>query len=404
MIAAESRAARDALLATLTGVALVSGFAFLVVEPFIALYFVLAAGLAGLVLAMRDRRARLLTLPGAALLAAIVLLCVPLPFVWQTADDLLGVIIVLPLLIAPGIGWLVLRDERWPHPLVMPTLCLLGTLGALGGGLFEHYVLGAIRVGMGNNPIHFAGMAVIVGFLGLTGVAATRSPWRFLYLLAPAAALWVAVLSGSRGPMLAWLALAGVSLPLMLIWFWRDLVFLALLAASLVGLTYAYFSFEGSSRAATVLASVQSILEGGTLTRSDDVRMLLYETAYEQFQASPIVGHGASRLMELAGPRLAAAQYPPLENLHSDIANFAVVAGVFGLIAYGLIILAPLTLFRASRPVAFGAIVLSLGYVALGLTNAMFGVLAQTVLYALVLGVLLAQARAAQAVRASSMA
>jgi O-antigen ligase len=181
---------------------------------------------------------------------------------------------------------------------------------------------------------------------------------------------------------------------------------------ALVGaaLGYAYFNFDGASRAFRLFATLDAAADGETLSRSDQVRILLYDSAWEQFLASPLFGQGFGQLMDAAAPRLAAIKYPLLENLHSDLADFAVVAGSFGLLAFGLIILAPLTVVMngsgwSNRPVLFGAIMLSAGYVVLGLTNAMFGVLAQTVLYGMLVGMLAALSRAGnQAVRASSTA
>ena len=83
-------------------------------------------------------------------------------------------------------------------------------------------------------------------------------------------------------------------------------------------------------------------------------------------------------------------------HLHADILDMGVAGGIMGLLAYGLILLAPLLgAFRSIRDSQFsarvtGAVVLSVGYAACGLTYLMFGYEFHTTLYvclaAIVLG------------------
>jgi O-antigen ligase len=83
-------------------------------------------------------------------------------------------------------------------------------------------------------------------------------------------------------------------------------------------------------------------------------------------------------------------------HLHADILDMGVAGGLMGLGAYGLILLAPLLgAFRSVRDSQYGArltgaVVLSVGYAACGLTYLMFGYEFHTTLHvcltAIVLG------------------
>jgi hypothetical protein len=80
-----------------------------------------------------------------------------------------------------------------------------------------------------------------------------------------------------------------------------------------------------------------------------------------------------------------------LDNLHADWANFVVMAGGVGLFAWLILLLSPLLLLmsplaRKDRALLLGAVLLTSGQAVLGISNAMFGVLPQTMVYAVVLG------------------
>jgi O-antigen ligase len=380
------------ILSTVAITVAVSGFVYMAVEPFIALYIVLGGGIAGLVDGLAKDRRLWRTPPVLALLGAVALLLLSLPFVWKSEADLSGVLVVLPILIAPGLARLFARDQRILSAHAVPLLALTGALASMGGGLFERYVLEVPRAGMGNNPIHFAGLTVILSYVALIGLVTSRSPWRFAYLLAPAASLVVVMITGTRGALLAWIALGALSLPMLLLWLWRDRGFWLVLGLLASVLALAYANFGGGGRAAILFANIEAVLSGGDLLRGDQIRITLYQTAWDLFLASPIVGHGFGQLMEVVNLRLEAMGVSALEHFHSDLADFAVMAGGLGVAAYGLILLSPLLVIfqRREKGVVVGAILLVASYILLGLTNAMFGLLPQTVLYALVLGYLMA--------------
>jgi O-antigen ligase len=153
----------------------------------------------------------------------------------------------------------------------------------------------------------------------------------------------------------------------------------------------------GNARVASILQSGLDIFRftGG----SDDIRAAMYASAIEILSTSPLVGLGLGQIMvtaETMFPNLLAGT--GLENLHADWANFAAMAGAMGLLAWLLLLIAPLLLLlersaRRDRALILGAILLSTGQFTLGVSNATFGILPQTVLYAVGLGYFLVWAR-----------
>jgi O-antigen ligase len=91
------------------------------------------------------------------------------------------------------------------------------------------------------------------------------------------------------------------------------------------------------------------------------------------------------------------AELAVLENLHADWANFLAMSGLMGLTAWLLLLAAPLLLLfndaaRRDRPILLGVILLTVGQLALGVSNTTFGLLPQTIIYAASLAYLFARA------------
>jgi O-antigen ligase len=131
----------------------------------------------------------------------------------------------------------------------------------------------------------------------------------------------------------------------------------------------------------------------------DDIRAALYASAVEILKSSPIVGVGLGQVMPMAE-----SLFPDLvpqfglDNLHADWANFGAMAGGLGLLAWLLLLAAPLLLLldaetRRQRPIALGAVLLTTGQLVLGISNATFGILPQTMIYAVALGYFLVLTR-----------
>ncbi|MBE7733387.1 O-antigen ligase family protein [Devosia faecipullorum] len=352
----------------------------------------------GLVALGRPDRAVLHHPMALAILGAIVLLGATIPFVYRGEADLMAPVFVLPMLTAIGLGMIGKRAGYVPGPVLFALICLIAVSIALAGGAYEAFVLQMGRVGLGNNPIHYGSLAAMVGGLSVIGVVATTSPWRYIFVIGPILGVAATALSGSRGPLAGALAMAGIAMLYLLIGGWRDRVLrFSILGALLAGaVVLLVVMSEGSDRVSGLLNAMDIFrFTGG----SDDIRAALFASALHALKSSPVFGLGFGQLMDTARALYPDfAQVHQLENLHADWANFAAMAGGIGLFAWLLLLLAPLTLLldetaRADQPIALGALILVTGQATLGVSNAMFGVVPQTMLYAVALGYLFARAR-----------
>lgn len=363
-----------------------------------AAYASMSIAAIGLVTLGWPERAALRQPMALAILGAIVLLGATIPFVYRGEADLMAPVLVLPMLTAIGLGMLGRRAKYVLEPVIFSIICLIAVVIAVIGGAYEAFVLQVGRVGLGNNPIHYGSLAAMVGGLTVIGIVATTSPWRYVFVAGPILGVAATALSGSRGPLAGALAMAGIAMLYLLIGEWRNRALrLSILSALLAGagLLLVLMS-QGSARVGGLLSAMDIFrFTGG----SDDIRAALFASALHALKSSPVYGLGFGQLMDTARalyPEFAEVQ--SLENLHADWANFAAMAGSMGLFAWILLLLAPLTLLldaraRADRPLVLGALVLVTGQAALGVSNAMFGVLPQMVLYAVALGYLFARAR-----------
>jgi len=334
-----------------------------------------------------------------AILLALALVSATLPFVYQGEADLMAPVFILPMLVSIALGLLARPLDWTPSASVMATICLLAAFVAFVAGAYEDVVLGVRRVGLGNNPIHYGTLAAMVGGMALVGVVAVQSRWRYVFLLGPIFGIGAAILSGSRGPLVGALALAGIGTLFLLYWYRADrLLRISVAVVVVIGVALvSYLVATGNDRITNLASTALNIFRftGG----SDDIRAALYGSAIHVLGQSPIFGVGLGQSMQAAQEL-----YPEqtevfgLENLHADWANFAAMAGGLGLLAWLLLLLAPLLLLRdraarRDRPIVLGAVLLVTGQATLGVSNAMFGVLPQTVMYAVLLGYLFARAR-----------
>jgi O-antigen ligase len=396
------------ILALLGSVMVVSGLVFADIAPHVADYIVLIAGAVGLVAALVRRDAILAARQWWMLLLALVSLALTLPFVYRGSTDLVPILALAPFVVVPGVAFLLAQNQALLRPFALPLLCLFGAVAAALLGLHEYIATGGARVEVGNNPIHYGGIAVLLGFMALTGICVGRSPWRLVFFVGPIAGMAAAILSGSRGPLLGGMAMAVASMPMLIFWYRRDWALLLAIVIMVLGVPALALTFGSSLRAMSAFGELtqvaQNALTGQTATVEvasaappDAIRVAMYKSALQQFLDSPIFGQGFGQILDLA--RAASPGFPEmatLEHLHSDLADFAALGGVLGLLAYGLIIAAPLANLRfgkakpTDRVVALGSALLATGYLFLGMTNAMFGVLPQTVLFVLLLGYLIA--------------
>jgi len=366
---------------------------------YIGSYIALIACLLSFVLFMSHERDALAHPTSLAILAAIALVAFSVPFVYQSPQDLLAPVLLLPMLCSIALGLLARPARYVPGTTAFAAICLAAAALALAGGAFESFVLGALRPGLGNNPIHYASLAVMAGGLSVVGVLSVQSSWRHLFLLGPIFGLGSALVADSRGPMLGAAAVATVGYFALLVWLWNDVTLRRIILTTLLltSVASAFLINVGNSRIASILNSAFNIFRftGG----SDDIRTMLYSSAIQILRRSPIVGVGLGQIMQTAQELFPHRPEPTwLENLHADWANFAAMAGSIGLLAWLLLLAAPTLLLvnktcRQDRPVVLGVIVMTTGQLVLGISNATFGILPQTTIYAVALGYFLVRAR-----------
>lgn len=286
-------------------------------------------------------------------------------------------------------------------------LALGGVAGAAVVALMEVVATGTVRAGGGvANPIHFADVALLVGFIACAGLVGKVSLWRFLFLLGPVFATIAVVLSGTRGAVVAiaaMLAVAAIGLVVLrLVSFKKALIALVVLVVGgAVALLLGAGQLSGIQR---VLLDVADVLQNGVPTdESTAIRLQMISGGIKAFLQAPIFGHGPLAFVNLAN-ELSEMPFGSWPHLHNDLVDFAASAGIVGLVAYALFLLAPIVeVVRAPGSAAKPRILvlvsaLVAGFFVMGLTNAMFGILTVTVTYAVicvVAGILVSQASSA---------
>lgn len=331
-------------------------------------------------------------LPWAALaIFALALLCSG-----RSAGNFFVLLALLPLALALPFSRLLAHLSARLTPLLVSSLALAGSAIATAISAVSLFVLGIERAELTMNAIHMGDLALTLGFVAASGLFASGSRWRWLFLAGPALAFLTIWWSGSRGPLLTFGGLALLSFIfaiLTLVPPRRRPLYAFLVAAitgAVVALALSRFTSDipGLNQIALVLGGARDAVDYSTSIR---LEMLL--GAWQAFLASPLYGHGGEAFMQVAagyatrGDLVSAAPH-----LHSDIADFAAIAGTLGLLSYLMLLLTPLLAAwgaaRHRRAWTFLALVMSAGYLGMGLTNAMFGILTLTLTYALLLAIL----------------
>jgi O-antigen ligase len=287
----------------------------------------------------------------------------------------------------------------------------LAGLGVLLGGIevAANAVLGAGAVGLratGINigPIVLSNALLALGFISLGGAMLRSDGRAWLYLLPPLLAIGATILTGSRGPL--------ISVPFAILaaatWIWRT-KFGGSLRAGMIGavgllvIAAAGLLVAAQTRAGSLLGIVEALRGGAAVTdESTRERLVLWQAGWSSFQQSPWLGHGWANIMSSVQPFLPAddaALATTLPQLHNDVLNFAVGAGIVGVACYFAIISAPLVgawlsprdRLRTFR--LYGATVLTIVYIGGGLTDLMFGFEFHTFLFIMLTAILLGYCR-----------
>lgn len=292
----------------------------------------------------------------------------------------------LMLLLAVPLSWAMRASAAPQNSQLVARVAFAGVGLALLVALYQVLVEARPRAaGIGSDEIWSAVAALVTGWLALIGLPGSRGHWRYLYLLGPIFGTLVVLLSGSRGPMLAIPVLVAVSLVL-LKGYRRDLLIAVIVMAVAVALWPDHSRLVSLVTVGGEMASDAPMSDG-----SFDVRKLLYVSGWEAFKLSPWIGYGWAQFGEATAAftgQTAWTSRSDTFHLHSDPLNFAVAAGIAGLLAYGLILAAPLDRIWRSQEDSqvgarrVGACLLVAAYATCGITNTFFGFEMHTTLYA----------------------
>lgn len=340
--------------------------------------------------------------PGAVLLvAAFGILAIALALTARpgTGDVLFALNFLLFALYAPLTGALG-RIARPGNALIVSWLSLASALVAFAVAIYQVGILGYFRAtGIGSNPIPSGTLALFLGFLALGGWALASGPRRWLFLLGPVAGIGTVFLAGTRGPYLA--------LPFLLLvaaFFARlsrrALLLLAVLIVAELGILCLtmpemMLRFVAAGQVAGQLATGDDIDADG----SSAVRMKMYSSGIQAFLDSPLIGHGWEHSVDVAERYAPDAWVSQKRHFHSDPVGLAASAGIAGLLAYVLALVAPFASVRASprdsqyEARRYGVLVLSVGYLAAGAVNLLFGFEFTTTFYIAVAAILVAWCR-----------
>ncbi len=320
-------------------------------------------------------------------------------------DAPLMVNFVFLLAFIPLFSWF----SRYAAPdsaVVVSWVALAGTVLSSVTALSDVFFYAAKRAeGWWSDPIWAAEAALILSFIATMAVPVMTSRWRYVLLLAPVMGLGITVLSGSRGVLLA----APVMLAALLATTFRPLwkpIAAAFIVLVVAGAALLPFAPGGVKRIERIVTVFEDLLTTGDVGESSaGARVAFWRAGTAAFMDSPWIGYGWSRHKDVAYGYLAdggkaferkGSGLRGNKHLHADILDIGVSGGLLGLAAYGLMLLAPLLgALRSVRDGQYaarlsGAIVLSLGYFACGLSYIMFGFEFHTTLYvclsAIVLG------------------
>ena len=265
--------------------------------------------------------------------------------------------------------------------------CLLGAAIAAYVGLYG-VSQGRQRASAPDlSPIHFADIAMIMGFMSLALTLQGRSSWRWLALAGPIFGLVASVAAGTRAAVLV-----GCALALVYGIFWMRSspmrvgfkILIPFIMAGIVILAFYLASLAGYNRAFDALRAMWGTLSGDLSGDSSTAyRIEMFRAGWLAFLDSPVVGHGWHNQLSAAMPYLSEMAQRGYERqawgyIHNDALSLAVAAGIPGLLAYCLFLLAPiLAVMRRSSDEGrvtriYLALTFSLGLFISGLTDVLF--------------------------------
>jgi O-antigen ligase len=316
---------------------------------------------------------------------AFLLLVIAFSITARTPDELLAILDFGALVLVIPAFMLLVRFASPRNALLVAWLALGGSAGAVVMGLYEGFALGAERASGNSSPIFFSDLGLWLGFVALAGFFVPHARWRYLFALGPIFGTAAALMGGTRGAVLVAAALIVVFVVFVIAASigrrWVTLGAAAIVLLISAGVAAVFFDTD---RMLEIPELLQEMVAGGETTdASVNYRLEFYRGGLQAIGEAPIAGHGWWHRFEAAAAHMepeAARQGMGNRSahLHNDALNFGAGAGALGIAAYLLLLAAPLAgaWFSASDSQRtarlYLASVLSLGFLAMGLTDSMF--------------------------------
>ena len=275
----------------------------------------------------------------------------------------------------------------------------LGALLACALALYQIIVLGLPRALGPHQAIVFGDIAMVMGMMALAAlVPLARTRFALLPLAGCAAGITASALSGSRG---GWLALVLVVVPMIAYGsrgFGRRLALtlLGLLMAAILG---AFVPRLGVAQRIDDTVRELRQYDVGNSQTSAGARLQMWKGAVLMFQDHPLLGVGPANFSDGLNRLIERHEIDPsardFGHAHNDMLNALATGGLLGGLSLLLMYGAPLLFFSrvarrgdANKPVALAGIMLVVGYLLFGLTQAMFSHHLGASFYALMVAVL----------------
>jgi O-antigen ligase len=243
---------------------------------------------------------------------------------WETALYWFGLGFA-PLLAAYRVARSSRHIEHFVRAMLVAGLTVV-TAGLLGSGAVRLEILDANAIGAGR-------AALLIPILALTWTSPRRII-RIAAIAATPAAFYVALASGSRGPIVAFLAVAAVVGLFSVLK--RDRLKRVLLTAGVAVIAYLGLQFvlpEVPTVSLDRVATLGTVIVGDSPDVSVDVRYVLYHAALHAFQEAPLQGVGTGGFPFILSSDLAHYTYP-----HNVVLQFAAEFGLAGLLVFGSLV------------------------------------------------------------------
>jgi O-antigen ligase len=337
------------------------------------------------------------TTPALLFVTAFALILIAALGAMREPSDLLALVPYLaPLCFLPFAH--LLGGRTWP----LARLALLGAAIGLITALALRYGIGKPRAGEGSfitDPYRLSVTTLLCATLAL-GALFTAERWRWLSLLGLVAAAGAIYLTGSRTTLL------GVPVLLFLTalcFAKRPTTIIALIVAAAALVTGALFVELPGKVRMRLWDVAGSIARGETVTdESIWIRIKLWGDGLRDFWDKPLFGHGWGDWMMAplrAGFPQDLESLPNIAHMHNDALHFGMAGGALGLVAWLLLLAAPVVGYLTlppeakTRPRLHAILVLVGGYFALGLADIMLASPAQLTLYVALTAIVLATGR-----------